>query len=203
MKAITTILLCGTAALALSGCDRIGSPLDTLTGNRPTPDEFRVVTRKPLNMPGSTALPEPRLGERSPLEHDPNADARVALTGDPSGGSASVASAGEQALLQAANANANNRATGERLVAAEAALTTNEPYEPPTVLELLNLDGEKAENVIDPNAEARRLLTTGASPTPVNPDDLPAEAEAEDDGYVSPGEKYTPKFPYGSQRKGS
>lgn len=203
MKAIKTALLCGTAALALAGCDRIGSPLDTLTGSRPAPDEFRVVTRKPLQMPGSTALPEPRPGERSPLEHDPNADARTALTGDPTGGAAPAPSPGERALLQAADASADGAESRSRLAAAESALTANKPYEPPTVMELLNLDGEKEENLIDPNAESRRLRTTGVSPTPVNPDDVPAEAESGEDGYVSPGEKYEPKFPFGNQRKGS
>ena len=202
MNAIKTLLLCGVAATALSGCDKVGSPLEALSGGAPPPDEFRVVTRKPLNMPGSTALPEPRLGERSPLEHDPDSDARTALTGSPDAGSAAGASAGEAALVTAAASQTGTGATGRALSAAEAEATRNKPYEAPTVLELLNLDGEKAEDVLDPNAEARRLSTTGVAPTPVNPDDAPPQQDG-DDGYVSPGEKFEPKFPYGNQKKGS
>lgn len=202
MNAIKSLLLCGVAVAALAGCDKVGSPLEALGGGAPPPDEFRVVTRKPLNMPGSTSLPEPRLGEQSPLEHDPDADARTALTGSPVAASAAGTSAGETALVTAAASSTGEAATGRALSAAEAEATRNKPYEAPTVLELLNLDGEKAEDVLDPNAEARRLSTTGVSPTPVNPDDAPPRNEG-DDGYVSPGEKFEPKFPYGNQRKGS
>ena len=203
MNAIKTLLICGTAIAALAGCERIGSPIEALTGGAPPPDEFRVTTRKPLNMPGSASLPEPRLGERSPLEHDPNGDARTALTGKSTAGSGS-GSSGESALVAAASASAAKGASGEVLAASESELTRNKPYDAPTVLELLNLDGEKAEDVLDPNSESRRLRSTGTSPTPVDPDDRPVEgAEDKNKGYVSPGEDFEPKFPYGNQKKGS
>lgn len=201
MNAIKTLLLCGVAVAALSGCDKVGSPFEALGGGAPPPDEFRVVTRKPLNMPGSASLPEPRLGERSPLEHDPDSDARAALTGSPDATSAAGISAGEAALVTAAAESTGDALTGRALSAAEAEATRNKPYEAPTLLELLNLDGEKAEDLLDPNAEARRLSTSGVATTPVNPDDAPPEQEGED-GYVSPGAKFEPKFPYGNQKRG-
>lgn len=205
MKAMRTFLLGGVAALALTACDRIGSPFDALGGKRATPDEFRVVTRKPLNMPGGAArLPEPRLGERSPLEHDPGGDAREALTGERTGAS-SGGSAGESALVAAATANTPNSTAAAGLAEREAELDKNKPYEPPTVMEMLNLDGRPAEDVLDPDAEARRLRAGGTAKTPVNPNDAAGATEAGsgDDDYVSPGEKFEPKFPYGNQRKGS
>lgn len=202
MNAIKILLICGTVTALLAGCDRVGSPLDVLTGGAP-PDEFRVTTRKPLNMPGSTALPEPRLGERSPLELDPYADARTALTGT-SASRSGAGSSGESALVAAASASAAKGESGDVLAKTEADLTRNNPYEAPTVLELLNLDGEKAEDVLDPNSESRRLRTTGVAPAPVDPDDAPTTDPAErNEGYVSPGEEFEPKFPYGNQKKGS
>lgn len=204
MKATTIILLGGVAVTALSGCDRLGSPFDALGGKNASPDEFKVVTRKPLNMPGSAVrLPEPRLGERSPLEHDPGSDARELLTGERTdvrtGGSA-----GESALVAAATANNANSTTGANLADREAELEKNKPYEPPTLVELLGSDGKPAKDVLDPDAEARRLRTGATTTTPVNPNDTGdgTKDKNNNDGYVSPGEKYTPKFPYGNQRKG-
>ncbi|MEM9140859.1 MAG: DUF3035 domain-containing protein, partial [Pseudomonadota bacterium] len=93
---------------ALAGCDQIGSPLDAITGQVKAPDEFEVLPSKPLRMPSSiTQLPEPRLGDaRAPVDPNPNADARQALlgAGQTSGG---TVSASEDALLGAANVEAN------------------------------------------------------------------------------------------------
>ena len=200
MNTVKTMLLCGLAVVVLPGCDRIGSPLDAIGGNRPAPDEFRVVTHKPLNMPGSTALPEPRLGERSPLEHDPNSDARLALTGNAGTAAGAGSSAGENALVTAAAASAARGETGTALSAAEADLTSNKPYEPPTIMELLNLEGERAEDVLDPNAESRRLSGEGVAPTPVNPNDAPP-AEAGEEDTASSDEKPEGLFPYRNPRK--
>ena len=202
MKVITAMLMGGIAVTALSGCDRIGSPLDTITGNIPAPDEFRVVTRKPLNMPASANLPEPRLGERSPLEHDPGGDARALLTGQRTG-PAATAGAGESALVSAATARTSNSVAGTSLAAREAEIEAKKPYEPPTVMELLNNDGRKTEDVLDPDAEARRLRTGSATNTPVNPRDKPLTDGEGAPVYNSPGEAYEPKFPYGNQKKGS
>ena len=202
MKVITAMLLGGIAATTLSACDRIGSPLDTLTGNIPAPDEFRVVTRKPLNMPSSANLPEPRLGERSPLEHDPGGDARAVLTGQRTG-PAAAAGPGEAALVSAATARSGTGVAGTSLAAREAEIEANKPYEAPTVLELLNNDGKKTEDYLDPNAEARRLRTGKATNTPVNPKDAPVTDGEGAPVYNSPGENYEPKFPYGNQKKGS
>ena len=71
------------------------------------------------------------------------------------------------------------------------------------MLELLNNDGKKTEDYLDPNAEARRLRTGKATNTPVNPKDAPVTDGEGAPVYNSPGENYEPKFPYGNQKKGS
>ncbi len=204
MKTLRAVVIAGAAGAILMGCDRIGNPMETIGRGIPPPDEFQVVTRKPLKMPGSMALPEPRLGERSPLEHDPHGDASAALLGGRTIPAGTGATPGERALLAAATANASDPEIQARLVAAETAANAGKPYEPPTLMELLNLDdGVREKDVLDPNAESRRLLATGAAPAPVNPADKPSEEDAADAAYVSPGAKYDPKFPYGNMRKGN
>ena len=96
----TMRLWLGVALIAgMAGCETIGNPIDVINGDRPTPDEFQVLARKPLKMPGTLDLPEPRLGEVSPLEPDPTTDAVVALLGVPTATASPQPSPGEQALL--------------------------------------------------------------------------------------------------------
>ena len=68
--------------LALSACGTIGSPLEALGARIPPPDEFRVIARKPLEMPATATLPVPRPGAPSPLDPDPHRDSLQALMGD-------------------------------------------------------------------------------------------------------------------------
>ena len=201
MKRIKTILLGGCAVIALTACDKLGSPMDAITGKRTTPDEFQVVTRKPLRMPGSANLPEPRLGERSPLEHDPGGDAREVLTGSRATGGG-AASEGERALVGAAAGNATTGPVSGSLAEREAKLNKDKPYSPPSLAEWFAGEKTSKADLLDPDAEARRLRSGGTAKTPVNPNDA-NKAEESEDGYVSPGEKYEPKFPYGNQKKGS
>lgn len=197
------LLMSAALVVTLTGCSRLGNPVEILSGNRPTPDEFRVKTTEPLVMPRTTSLPEPRLGARSPRERDPDAQARAAL-----GGAVPVArtgvTPGEAALTSAAVSSAQSGPTGTTLASAEEALDRGKAYEPPTVLELLNLDeGVKGEDVLDPDTEARRLRTGGPVMVPVNPAETSGEEGEDDSGYVSPGKKFEPQFPYGNQKKGS
>ncbi len=177
MKTLRAVLIASAVSTALIGCERMGNPLEALGGRLPPPDEFRVVTRKPLNMPASLSLslPEPRPGARSPLEHDPPADAASALMAGRTlpGSTGAGAGAGEKALLAAANANAGNAEISARLDAAEKAATAGKPYEAPTLLEYLNLDGQRAEDILDADAESRRILRDGVAAAPVNPADKP------------------------------
>lgn len=159
-----------TAGLMLAGCDQLGNPMETFAGKLPTPDEFQVVATKPLQMPRSLALPEPRLGERSPLQPNPQADATAALLG--AGGATVTASAspGEAALLGAANAGASNPEIRAALASDVDAVDPNKPYEPPTVIELLS-GGSDNKNVdaLDPTVESARLRAEGIGRAPVDP----------------------------------
>ena len=101
----TTIALMLVVGSTVASCDAIGNPLEAIGGSRSSPDEFAVLSRKPLQMPSSVGLPEPRLGETSALEPDPSADAVAALLGTSTPRPSAPASAGEAALLSAANAS--------------------------------------------------------------------------------------------------
>lgn len=166
------------AALALSllaGCDRMGNPLELVAGRTSAPDEFQVIARKPLRMPMSAALPEPRPGAPSPLDPTPQRDAAVALLGPDFRPVATVPSGGEQALLAAANAAAADPTIRQTLAADDR--SASEEYRLPTIWELFGFGGEAApEDAIDPAAEARRLQSQGI-PAPVDPNYRPAEPE--------------------------
>ena len=163
------------AMLALAGCGRVGNPLEVLVAKPAAPDEFQVITRKPLQMPMAVMLPEPRPGARSPLDPDPNRDAVVALMGADTRMAAAGTSAGEQALLAAANASASDPEIRATLAEDRDGRGSNEPYEPPLIWELFGLRGEApTRDAIDPAAEARRLQTEGIAAAPIDPNDRPA-----------------------------
>lgn len=175
-------LVLAPALFALIGCDTIGNPIDVMSSKKPSPDEFQVVARKELRRPpalGSSTLPEPTPGAPSPLDPDPQADAIAALTGQRVAASAPRAtsiSRGEAALLAAANAEAADPDIRSEIVAENAEIEDNKPYEPPTIFEVFS--GGTAydpEDVVDPNAESKRLQESGV-PAPVNRTALAAEA---------------------------
>ncbi|MEM8793204.1 MAG: DUF3035 domain-containing protein [Pseudomonadota bacterium] len=168
---------------ALTACSSIGNPFDALAKKKPAPDEFAVVARAPLVIPGSTALPEPTPGTPSPLEPDPQRDALVALTGAPGGSllSNGQTSIGEEALLSSASAAAATSDIRVQLQQDEIDADENAPYEAPTVAELLFGEGEEEVDeatLLDPDREARRLQTSGVI-APVNPDEEVPVVEAE------------------------
>lgn len=159
----------------LTGCDTIGNPIEALTGKPKAPDEFQVLARKPLRMPATLDLPEPRLGEPSPLEPDPQSDAVVALLGVPAlGTTGSPASPGEAALLSAATAGVATGAERDRLDAQIDEFERNQPYRPPSLLDVLEGE-ETVRDVIVPAPEARRIQSEGIAPAPIDPDELPPE----------------------------
>lgn len=159
------------AAMTVASCDTIGNPLEAVGGKRSSPDEFAVLARKPLKMPRSANLPEPRLGEVSALEPDPNADAIAALMGGPVDQTQVPQSAGESALLSAANASQDQSEVRTVLSLEEQSGQAAGRYEPPSVFDIFSDDGEKVPEgeLIDPAAESQRLQVEGVAPTPVDP----------------------------------
>lgn len=163
--------------LALGACAGFRTPFDSLLAPPQAPDAFLVLSRAPLQMPPSLALPEPRPGAVSPLEPTPLVDAQVALLGRPvdaAGGAAP--SAGEQSLLAAAGAAAADPDIRATLVAEADPDRADKPYEAPSLFALVFGDETlEPEDVIDPGAEARRLAAEGVI-TPLDPNALPPEA---------------------------
>lgn len=92
------LALAGAAFLGLSACGGSGDPnLIRLRATGNGPDEFSVVPQRPLEMPPSlNELPPPTPGGVNRTEPNPQAQAIVALGGNPNAGSA-----GDRALLTA------------------------------------------------------------------------------------------------------
>lgn len=177
MKRHFTKAAIAVSLLSLAACDTLGNPFVVLGRKAPSPDEFQVVSRKPLTMPSTVALPEPRLGERSPLDPNPSSDAIAALLGPTSASTIPSGSAGEAALLAAANAQANDGDIRTKVEADRASADENKPYEAPSLFDLLG-DDDKTDypDALDADAEARRLQTEGVAAAPINPDDRPNAA---------------------------
>lgn len=181
--------------IGISGCETIGSPFEALSKKPPSPDEFSVLARKPLKMPPSINLPEPRLGERSALEPNPSQDAIVALLGNSATKQVQPASAGESALLSAANAQAEQVAIRRVLEEETLSEDTSQPYEPPTIAELFlgDDDGPDPETLINPAAEARRLQAEGVAAAPIDPTEVPPEAQDDENFAADEPERRDPR----------
>ena len=177
---ITRAALMLAAAMTVASCDSFGNPLEAMSGKRSSPDEFAVLARKPLQMPRTTSLPAPRLGERSALEPNPEADAVTALMGGPVSQPNGPASAGETALLSAANASQEQSEIRNVLSLEEQSGESSGAYTPPSVFELFTDDGPTVPQgeLIDPTAESQRLQVEGVAPTPVDPRADPEATEA-------------------------
>lgn len=180
------LALAGAVAVVLSGCDQIGNPFDSLYERRAGPDEFAVLERAPLEMPESIDLPEPRLGERSQLEPNPERDAVIALLGPSAVDTLVAPSAGEEALLSAANAASAGSDVRNQLEADAVAAVEDAPYEPPSLVELFTGRDEAPVDLIDPAAEARRLQRQGIAPAPVDPNSLPDAVAGPEEEEILP-----------------
>lgn len=98
LMAKSSLLLTASAAvLVLGACS-------SLAGERPTPDEFKVVTKAPLNVPPEYSLRPPPAGQAQPAEVVQGADMTVSF-GQDFGQNASVS---ERLLIASADAIAVN-----------------------------------------------------------------------------------------------
>jgi hypothetical protein len=165
----------GLAALplVLAGCGQVGNPLEAFGASIPPPDEFQVIAYEPPVVPGEYTLPEPTPGAPSPRAPEPGRAAVEALLG-PGATTAAAAepSAGEQALLGAADAASASSAIRVQLEEDKRQAAASEPYEPPTIWELFGFggDGERIDEtqLIDPVTEGERLQSAGVA-APVDP----------------------------------
>lgn len=182
---IRLMAVLAVAGIAVSGCETIGNPFEAIAKKKPAPDEFQVLARKPLQMPGSGvsslrapgALPTPEPGAVSPLEPTPKADAMAALGATPV--LSTSVSRGEAALLQAADAASASSEIRVQLSQENAEREANAPYKPKPIWEVLGVSDDSGPYVdpaivIDPVEESQRLQTAGLS-TPSDPNAKPAE----------------------------
>lgn len=106
------------AVLVLSACGGGGDKdpiLMNLRSSSQGPDEFAIVPNKPLEMPATMAeLPEPTPGGRNVADPTPEADAVVALGGNPARAGSSKA---DGALLTSAGRFGNSAAIRDELAA--------------------------------------------------------------------------------------
>jgi len=133
------------------------------------PDEFSVLTKRPLEMPDSfAALPAPNPGAPSSRDFDPQADARAALAFDTGAGAApgrfAAPSASEAAILASAGAaDPSIRAT---LLDEQAEYDRSQDiYILDRVFpKLRELRGGANPEAINAEAERQRLLQAGVGP---------------------------------------
>lgn len=142
--------------LGLAGCG--GDVMRTFGLSREAPDEFVVTARAPLSMPPSYMLQPPRPGASRPQELSARNAAEAALSPQASLAAAGGASAGQQALLQAAGpaAPADIRTRVDELAAIDAPR--------PGLTDRLMFWTKPAEPgvAIDAEKEARRLRENAA-----------------------------------------
>ena len=172
----------------------------TLGLKQTAPDEFKVAEREPLTMPPSLSeLPTPRPGAGRPQATSPRMRAEQALfagatpgqdttaataSGGLSGGSDTAQgrlSDGEQRLLARANADAapediREVVAREAEARAEAQRALLEDY-------IFWRDPELPGEVVDADAEAKRLRDNRAQGKPLTEGEVPIE-EREDRGFL-------------------
>ncbi len=175
--------------LATASCGNVRHPFQGVVGAIPSPDEFQVISREPLQMPDSSELPEPRPGAPSPLDPDPQRDAVQALLGAAGAPveTATAPSVGEQVLLSSANAAAVSNDIRVQLEEDKIASDAKKPYTPRSLGDLLGGgDKEKIDEaeVLDPIAESQRLQREGVH-TPSDPQAKAEASEQKDTGRAT------------------
>lgn len=151
-----------TSSFSLSSCSSIKEQLGL---DRRAPDEFAVITRAPLEIPGNlnevNALPLPQRGAPRPQETDPQIAAKQAI-GIPVNTN-EVVSSGEQSLLsKVGTADPNIRQIVNK-EAADAPVNKR-----PVIKRLLGKAGsdEPAATILVPAEEKERLKQGATTETP-------------------------------------
>lgn len=160
------------AASALQGCSGVK---DSMGLEKGAPDEFKVITRAPLEIPPNLTLPPPNIGAPRPQEKAPIVQAKEAVFGeDTKSTSDSILSSSEGALLQ--KAGAENADPEIRKIVDRETLELKDRNKP-VAEKLLNISGHnnlpsativnaKEEKIrIDSNKQAGKDITDGITPT--------------------------------------
>ena len=176
------------AAPLLAGCS--DGLRKTLGLKQTAPDEFKVARREPLSLPPSLSdLPTPQPGAGRPQATSPRMRARQALFAGAASGQGTLAatasggrlSDGEQRLLAGANAGAAPEDI--RQVVAREAEAQAEAMRGPLDDYIFWRDPELPGDVVDADAEAKRLRDNRAQGKPLTEGEVPIE-EREDRGLL-------------------
>lgn len=147
----------GYAVLFCTLLASCGNVRNTLGLNKDAPDEFAVVTRAPLEMPPTMALPTPRPGMPRPQEQAPSESARTTLTGYKGPSQSETITEGENFILKkmaAEKTDPSIRMTIDRETAELAEKNM------PVVQKITGLGGKQSEppaSIVDAKAELERL----------------------------------------------
>jgi hypothetical protein len=170
----TALVAVGCLALTVSGCDKVR---DQLGLNKNPPDEFRVVSRAPLNLPPEYQLRPPQPGSDRPQEGTPRQQASQTVFGRddeldrPSYQDAPGLSQGEKALLGRAGAD-DVPDDIRNLVDAETRQMNEEAQSFVDTLVFWR-DPQRPEELVNAEDEARRLQENAALGEDVTQGDTP------------------------------
>lgn len=143
-----TLLALVAAATAASGCSGMRQAMGV---DKVAPDEFRIVTRAPLELPPDYSLRPPRPGEARPQERPASEEARAALFGQDVGRDASE---GERGLIAQAGATAVDPGVRDQVDFEGANIVHRERG---FVDRLLIFGRDEEQQFVDAEAEARRV----------------------------------------------
>jgi hypothetical protein len=166
-RQLLQLVLLGTAAAALAGCDTIR---DAAGQTKDSPDEFAVVTKAPLVIPPDFNLHPPSAGAAPTNQIAPTQAAQAALfTADPAAVAASLPSqmsTGERYLLVKAGVQ-NADPTIRQEIASDSAATRAADDSFTNNL-LFGSSTPTAGTAVDADAEARRIdaQKAGGAPAP-------------------------------------
>ena len=161
-------------ALSLSGCSKTKEQFDF---SKKAPDEFKITTRAPLEMPPNYQLRPPRPGAQRPQEDTAIEEAKQAVFGVESTQpqqQAEPMTQGEAILLQKSGANAIDPNIREKLDAEADEIAKEET---PTLDRILGkVSGKQADapaTVVDPIKETERIIQNKEQGKPVTDGETP------------------------------
>lgn len=166
-------LVLGMAIIALTACSKTKEQFDF---SKKAPDEFKVTTRAPLEMPPEFTLRPPRPGAPRPQEETATEEAKQAVFGaqrQKQTADNSAITQGEAILLQKTGATSIDPNIRDKVDAENAELAKESQS---TVDKILGKVGKKADiesTVVDPIKEAERIKNNKESGAPVTRGETP------------------------------
>lgn len=157
MAKTSFILTAGVSLIVLGACSSVGN---AISGERRTPDEFKVVTKAPLSVPPEYSLRPPNAGQALPGEVVANSDRAVSFGQD----FGADASASEKLLVRSAGAIAVNPIIRSQVDFEEAGIIRKDPAFSDRVVSWQGTDEEQSE-ATDDSATGGEAVTISGKPS--------------------------------------